>query len=384
MEQLSTGKRINSAADDAAGMAIVSKMTSQIRGLDQAWRNVNDAISMIQTAEGATVEIANMLQRMRELAVQASSGTYTTEDKANIELEFQALLVGIDNIADTTQWNGMNILDGAGAATVFQIGVNDGQTLTVDLGNMRTDAYRGVVDAVDAIDAADGRAGVAFVTTSLEDIENMTELTVGGGGRYLKVEYLSFGVGATAHDLVAALMDINDNIFNTYWTAEAVDSNGDSSNTSLKITENVGFFTSDGPIVSSYRNPNLLVSLTIGEAAIDAADAIDAVPAVLELGADISALISTREDVLELLDVKLSAISTQLATYGAAINQLEYTADNLTNLSQNTQASRSSIEDADYAKATTELARTQIIQQAGTAMLAQANQQPQGVLTLLN
>tara|TARA_B110000503_G_scaffold102437_1_gene153007 strand:- start:1037 stop:2191 length:1155 start_codon:yes stop_codon:yes gene_type:complete len=384
MEQLSTGKRINSAADDAAGMAIVSKMTSQIRGLDQAWRNVNDAISMIQTAEGATVEIANMLQRMRELAVQASSGTYTTEDKANIELEFQALLVGIDNIADTTQWNGMNILDGAGAATVFQIGVNDGQTLTVDLGNMRTDAYRGVVDAVDAIDAADGRAGVAFVTTSLEDIENMTELTVGGGGRYLTVEYLSFGVGATAHDLVAALMDINDNIFNTYWTAEAVDSNGDSSNTSLKITENVGFFTSDGPIVSSYRNPNLLVSLTIGEAAIDAADAIDAVPAVLELGADISALISTREDVLELLDVKLSAISTQLATYGAAINQLEYTADNLTNLSQNTQASRSSIEDADYAKATTELARTQIIQQAGTAMLAQANQQPQGVLTLLN
>ena len=384
MEQLSTGKRINSAADDAAGMAIVSKMTSQIRGLDQAWRNVNDAISMIQTAEGATVEIANMLQRMRELAVQASSGTYTTEDKANIELEFQALLVGIDNIADTTQWNGMNILDGVGAATVFQIGVNDGQTLTVDLGNMRTDAYRGVVDAVDAIDAADGRAGVAFVTTSLEDIENMTELTVGGGGRYLTVEYLSFGVGATAHDLVAALMDINDNIFNTYWTAEAVDSNGDSSNTSLKITENVGFFTSDGPIVSSYRNPNLLVSLTIGEAAIDAADAIDAVPAVLELGADISALISTREDVLELLDVKLSAISTQLATYGAAINQLEYTADNLTNLSQNTQASRSSIEDADYAKATTELARTQIIQQAGTAMLAQANQQPQGVLTLLN
>ena len=139
MEQLSTGKRINSAADDAAGMAIASKMTAQIRGLDQAGRNINDAVAMIQTAEGATGEITNMLQRMRELAVQASSGTYTTEDKANIELEFQALLVGIDNIADTTQWNGMNVLDGTGDATVFQIGANDSQTLTVDLGNLKTD-----------------------------------------------------------------------------------------------------------------------------------------------------------------------------------------------------------------------------------------------------
>ena len=103
MEQLSTGKRINSAADDAAGLAIASKMTAQIRGLDQAVRNINDAVSMVQTAEGATGEITNMLQRMRELAVQTNSGTYTAADKANIELEFQALLTGIDNIADTTQ-----------------------------------------------------------------------------------------------------------------------------------------------------------------------------------------------------------------------------------------------------------------------------------------
>ncbi|MDA9050043.1 flagellin, partial [Pseudomonadales bacterium] len=110
MEQLSTGKRINSAADDAAGLAIASKMTSQIRGLDQAVRNINDAVSMIQTAEGATGEITNMLQRMRELAVQTASGTNTADDQANIEAEFQALLTGIDDIADRTQWNGQNIL----------------------------------------------------------------------------------------------------------------------------------------------------------------------------------------------------------------------------------------------------------------------------------
>ena len=141
MEQLSTGKRINSAADDAAGMAIASKMTSQIRGLDQAVRNINDAVSMIQTAEGATGEITNMLQRMRELAVQTASGTNTADDQANIEAEFQALLTGIDDIADRTQWNGKNILDGSQAATSFQIGANSGQTMTVNLGNLQTDAF---------------------------------------------------------------------------------------------------------------------------------------------------------------------------------------------------------------------------------------------------
>jgi len=133
MEQLSTGKRINGAKDDAAGMAIASKMTSQIRGLDQANRNVNDAISMIQTAEGATIEITNMLQRMRELSVQAASGTNTASDIGNIESEFNALLVGIDNIADTTQWNGGNILDGNAVAVTFQIGANSGQTMVVNL-----------------------------------------------------------------------------------------------------------------------------------------------------------------------------------------------------------------------------------------------------------
>ncbi len=250
MEQLSTGKRLNSAADDAAGMAIASKMTAQIRGLDQAGRNINDAVSMIQTAEGATNEITNMLQRMRELSVQANSGTYTTADKANIELEFQALLAGIDNIADNTQWNGMSILNKAlGADTVFQVGANSTQTLTVNLGNLKSDAYVS---------------------------------------------------GST-----------------------------------------VGF------------------------------------------GVSLSAATSTSVSILTTLDTALAAVSTQNAKNGAAINRLEYTADSLANVSLNTQASRSRIEDADYAKATTELARTQIIQQAGTAMLAQANQQPQGVLALL-
>ena len=167
MEQLSTGKRINSAADDAAGMAIASKMTSQIRGLDQAVRNINDAVSMIQTAEGATGEITNMLQRMRELAVQTASGTNTTDDQANIEAEFQALLTGIDDVADTTQWNGKNILDGSQAATSFQIGANGGQTMLVNLGNLQSDAF------------VAGTPGSSSVTQTDAEIAALVSITVG-------------------------------------------------------------------------------------------------------------------------------------------------------------------------------------------------------------
>ena len=347
MEQLSTGKRINSAADDAAGMAIASKMTAQIRGLDQAGRNINDAVAMIQTAEGATGEITNMLQRMRELAVQASSGTYTTEDKANIELEFQALLVGIDNIADTTQWNGGNVLDGTGSATVFQIGANNGQTLSVDLGNLQTDAY------------AAGSAGSNVVTTTASQAALITSATVGS-------VTVSMTAGTASTSALATILNA-DSTFAASYIATAT------SATSLTVTEIAGAFTAAGPTVSTVGTSTASTTFSVATGAVT----------YLGLGADISALTSTTSGVLATLDTALAAVSTQNATNGAAINQLEYTADSLANVSLNTQASRSRIEDADYAKATTELARTQIIQQAGTAMLAQANQQSQGVLALL-
>ena len=349
MEQLSTGKRINSAADDAAGMAIASKMTAQIRGLDQAGRNINDAVAMIQTAEGATGEITNMLQRMRELAVQASSGTYTTEDKANIELEFQALLVGIDNIADTTQWNGGNVLDGTGSATVFQIGANDGQTLTVDLGNLNTDAY------------AAGSAGVNTITTTSAQTALITSFTAGS----VTVTMTAGTAGSTS--ALATTLNADATFALSYIAAAAT------TGTSLTVTEKSGAFTAAGPTVSTVGTTTSATTYSVATG----------VATTLGLGADISALTSTTASVLATLDTALEAVSTQNATNGAAINQLEYTADSLANVSLNTQASRSRIEDADYAKATTELARTQIIQQAGTAMLAQANQQSQGVLALL-
>jgi flagellin len=265
MERLSTGQRINSAGDDAAGLAISSKMTSQVNGLNQAVRNVNDAISMVQTADGAVVEIESMLQRMRELAVQARSETNGATDRDALELEFVALEDGIDAIAQNTQWNGVTLLNtDSGKTVVFQVGANADQELSVIFQDFNT--------------AAASSSGGIF--------EGLHQSALGG---------------TAATDLDSATLDT---------TAGA-------------------------------------------EAAIAR------------------------------LDFAIEHVNSHRATLGSVISRLEYSADNLSNVSQNTSASRSRILDADYATETTELARTQIIQQAGTAMLSQANQQAQSVLALL-
>jgi len=259
MERLSTGQRINGAKDDAAGLAISSRMTSQIRGLEVGIRNANDAISMISTADGALIEVTNMLQRMRELALQASNGTTTSADRSYLSTEYVNLRTEIDRIADNTQWNGGNILNGQANGTsstiAFQVGANGGQTVSVNFG-----------------DATNGASGIMHAVQS------------------------------AATDLVAGT------------TASA---------------------------------------LTKGSSAVTA------------------------------IDSAITAVNSQRATYGAAINQLTYAIDNLASVKVNAEASRSRILDTDYAIETSELARTQIIQQAGTAMLAQANQLPQTVLSLL-
>ena len=276
MERLSTGQRINSAADDAAGLAISSKMTSQVRGLDQAVRNGNDAISMIQTADGALIEVSNMLQRMRELAVQAATGTNGDTDKAALQTEFAALRSQIDSIATGTTWNGEKVF-GQTAASVskgFQVGANAGQQISVTFKNFQT---------------ADG-------STALTDADSA----------FFALNSIAAGTG---DDMKISQIDLS--------AAMGTADNG---------------------------NP---------------------------------------QEALYMLDAALAKVSSERATYGAAINRLEYAVDNLANVSQNTAASRSRILDADYASESTELARTQIIQQAGTAMLAQANQQAQSVLALL-
>jgi flagellin len=245
MAQLSTGKRVNSAADDAAGMAIADKMTAQINGLNVAVRNANDAISLAQTMEGALNEVSNMLQRMRELGLQASNASYSGSDRTALNAEYTALKDEISRVSSKTTWNGTNYL-GAGQATLsFQIGPDADTQAALTISNITT------------------FAGIASITNG----------------------------GVTTTDLAAS---------------------------------------------------------TVAHA-----------------------------------DDALSQVNTMRSNIGAFINRLNYAADNLTNIATNTAASRSRIMDTDYAQATSELAKRQILQQAATAMLAQANQQQASVLSLL-
>jgi flagellin len=269
MERLATGRRINSASDDAAGLAIASKMTSQVKGLEQASRNANDAISLVQTVEGAGKEILNILTRMKELSVQATSGTYSATDRDAMDLEFQQLKSEITRIETNTTWNGQVLMDGADTVAA-QVGAGSGQTMSMTFGNW-----------------------------SLEN-DTTTDATASVYG----------------------------------------DTNGGTGN------------ASDSAGNANMGNIDLQTATT-------AATANSA------------------------LDIAISGASAEVAKYGAYINRLEYASDNLLNVAQNTDASRSRIEDADYAEETSELAKTQIIAQAGTAMLAQANQIKQTVLALL-
>lgn len=257
MEQLSTGKRINSAADDAAGLAIANNMTAQVTGLRQAIRNANDGIGMLQTAESATDTITSMLQRMRELSIQSMNGTYSSDNRTSMQLEYSQLYEEIQRVAATTQWNGFPILDGTtypSAGVQFKVGASTDtkEVISVQLGNLDPSGSANVIS----------------------------------GG----------------YDALA------------------------------------------GTSISSSDNAELAIS------GIDSA---------------------------------MGALNAFRSSLGASINRLQFTVDNLTNVATNIAESRSRVEDVDYSEATSELARHQIIQQAATAMLAQANQLPQTVLKLL-
>ena len=321
MERLSTGLRINSAGDDAAGLAISARMFSQVKGLEQAARNANDGISMLQVAEGAVSEISNMLGRMKELAVQAASGTYSDTDREALDLEFQELMIEIDRIARNTEWNGKKILAGNGVSTYtgagkysvsIQVGDSANQSMDLSLKSWIPEVAWSSVDE-----------------TQLEGLFSMQNKN------YLDRVLLSNGVEDTAYGKATLAVD-GDN--NNLQTADSATQTG-------------------------------------GERYISLKSALSTVPGYT--GQQVATVI------IQQIDKAITAAAAERATYGAYINRLEYAQDNLMNVAQNTDASRSRIEDADYASETSELARTQIISQASTAMLAQANQSKQSVLALL-
>lgn len=594
MERLSTGKSVNSAQDDAAGIAVSSRMTSQIRGLDRAVQNAGDAISMIQTADGASIEIANMMQRMRELAVQATNGTVTSTDQGSLDLEFQQLKAEIGRVANNSQWNGNNILDGTagtssnGTAT-FQIGANSQQVVDVGFGNWNLNAptsnivavYNSSITSATAA-AIDGAVTLSDGTTNLridyastiktapadladlvvdikaDPVYNSLDFTVAvdSAGTGLDFTYKTAGavasppvftaddggvevagnvtvstagvsVAAVAGVYRTALTDANvaaidgNVVLSDGEHSLTVDASGASTVAALTslITSHaehadLGFTVSqttavtgvpaaftisalaDGDIgtlagagspitlsdgtttievtttgtdmlagtdtlvnlvaviqahanydafdftvtansttglllTSKINGPATTTPSIIGNATHAVANSVvgvtevpagltftyDDAKAVLStptitaddggvnianamtvVTAGVTALSSVygrdltdltiatdtgANEALADLDAALDGINAQRAVFGAGMNRLEYTIDNLSNGSMNAKASRSRIEDADYAAETTELARTQIIQQASTAMLAQANQSNQSVLSLL-
>ena len=290
MERLSTGSRINSAKDDAAGLAIAERMGAQVSGLNMAVRNANDAISLLQTVDGAAQEISNMLNRMYELAVQAASGTYTSTDRTALDLEFGELMKEIQEIAERTEWNGTSIMDDTYDDTTnalkVQLGAESNQTMAVRIKDWRPTV------------SADG------------ELASATDTDTNG-------------------------IDSADSAYNLAGTADG--------------TEAALYFL-DGT-----ENTDRLVITSAAAAAI----------------------------AVKNINNAIDGAAKERAQYGAYISRLQHAADNLQNVATNTSASKSQISDADYATETTELARTQIISQASTAMLAQANQVKQTVLSLL-
>ncbi len=492
MEQLSTGKRINSAADDAAGFAISNQMTSQIRGLNMAVKNANDAVSLLQTAEGAMVEVNEMMQRMRELAIQSSSSTNSAEDRAYLQLEFAALSEEITRIRDTTEFNGMSLLNGDGDFA-FQIGANGSETMRVSIDDI-AGATAGGRDVDASITAADGTNGqISSFDLATEDGTTAFEE---GDKIFLEVADVRFVYTITADDVedfadaasnntdgvgdavsikLAAMINSDSRMQGQFFAEATNDGTSTLTITGIDLdnaftsTMSISAVTDIAPATTAADGTNgqitaldfgtenttteyeagdvitLQVADTTLKYTITASDVLDFADAAsnntdgvgdavsIKLAAMINSTaslqgvvlaeasndgtsvltltgidlddsytvvatsrggsatgpvgdISTQTGATSAIDDLSSAIETldaQRANLGAGVNRLTYTINNLTNISSNTEASRSRIEDTDYAKATAELSRTQIIQQAATAMLAQANQQAASVLSLL-
>ena len=380
MERLSTGKRINNAGDDAAGLAITSRMTTHIDGLEQAARNANDAIGMIQVADGALSEMTGILQRMREITVQASSATYTASDIGMIAKEFNQLRDEVSNIVSYTEWNGTALLDGnvnsAGgvnkavdtlsitAAQLTGLGADNAATLEVTDSNGRT------ITITKANIATAGATN--FSDATLAQLAAALNTAIDADTGFAQMDAAVDGDTITFTQEVANAGQIS-----------SVGGKTDAT-TSVSVGSGVTRTTNAGSDTVSFQigtNVNQTLSVDFGTMAMTGATGND-------LGANfINTLTSsTNADAntaMGYVDTAIDAVNTRRATLGAAIGRLEHTVDNLENNAVNHAASRSRILDADYAAETTELARTQIIQQAGTAMLAQANQKSQSVLQLL-
>ena len=394
MERLATGSRINSASDDAAGLAIGSKMESQIRGLSQAVRNANDGISLIQTADGAASEIGNMLQRMRELSVQALNQTnQTSTDVANLNKEFASLATEIDRIANDTEFNGIKLLDGSisGDSLDFIVGDDEADKITVAFSDFNlanggaavaeTPAVVTTVNTAAEIAADLGGAGIFITDAGGQTIHVDLNDVKADGGRVAAT-----AANATHAEVAAALQAaaLRNSSFQFGTVAEAGTAAG------FVLTAKAGIGAAANGTVTLVGTATASSGSdtdTYAAAAFTTAGVSATGQGVMKINmtdyADSTSSTVSLTGTIDALDNAIAGVSQARADFGAVVNTLEYSIDNLNNAIANTAAAKSSVMDADYAAETTELARTQIISQAATAMLSQANQQQQSVLALL-
>jgi len=472
MERLSTGQRINTAADDAGGVAIASRLTSEIRGTNQAIRNAMDGQAMIDTAEGAHNEIVNILQRMRELSVQAANDTNSAADRTNLQAEVDQLVDEIDRISSVTTWAGKDLLNGTGngagsASFSFQIGTatNAEDHITVSVDAMSADALgvgtAGTVDVVSAITASGAATGGATLT--LGGTDTSRTLTVAGGiadgfevplltgvnntiaagedgnltinqttrsavtltfddtnAAFAAADIISFKIGedtisvtladdngieattaeGAAEQVRAAIQaKIDDGTLNSKLTVSraagvlTLSQNSVGETVALKIgghdisvtLSKTDQYTDD--INGVAEQLKVAIQAKIDDGTLSANLNVSRANGVLTLtqgGASVSmASATSARSAIDDIDAAIAQVNTQRANLGAVSNRLDSTVSNLTNIATNLEAGRSRIQDADFAAESTNLAKTQILQQASTAMLAQANASKQGVLSLL-
>ncbi|WP_336316070.1 flagellin [Stutzerimonas stutzeri] len=426
MQRLSTGSRINSAKDDAAGLQISNRMTSQINGLGVAVRNANDGISLAQTAEGALQQSTNLLQRMRDLAVQSANGSNSDEDRTSLDKEMQQLKSELDRISETTTFGGQKLLDGTLGTVNFQVGANANETISITVDKMDAASLKGSYSKA----SVTGNATSAMAADSSVKI-NGTEVNVSASAADVAYEAAKainkagVGVTATSEAVVeggnfttltaAATVSINNAVINfangttvtgardainnagVGVTAEVVDGKLKlSSEKDIVIAEGTGTIGDLGLAAATTKSK---LTLDSGDNIVVEAGTLNGTAALASLGltAQITAVTTTKTDVsalkldtqehaqesIQVIDDALKLVDAQRADLGAVQNRFDNTISNLQNISENVSAARGRIQDTDFAAETANLSKNQILQQAGTAILAQAKQLPQAVLSLL-
>ncbi|WP_305806584.1 flagellin [Stenotrophomonas sp. YIM B06876] len=377
IQRLSSGLRINSAKDDAAGLAISERFGTQIRGTDVAIRNANDGISLAQVAEGSLSEIGNNLQRIRELAVQASNATNSVSDRKALQAEVTQLVSEIDRVAKQSDFNGTKLLDGSFTSQLFQVGANAGQAIAI---NNVVNAKADSLGAATFANVFTGTTLGAADKATADSVYSQLQVTVtppGGTATTVNIGDITVKSGESISAATAAA--INNKLGETGVLANV--DNGVLSLTSIKSEQTFALgvagpaSTAPGAIVTDLANIGLTQNGTNGGTLTGATNSF-----VKDLSVTTA---EGAQQALSIVDKALESVNSVRADLGAIQNRFTSVVANLQTSSENLSASRSRIRDTDFAKETAELTRTQILQQAGTAMLAQANQVPQNVLSLL-